>query len=82
MRTFLKKWQKLLAKRLTQKDKQLAADSHELRVKELVQLRNDQVTIPHGRPCRSSACGCADRGSDGSSDNKKRSGSAAALPLP
>lgn len=48
VRTFLKKWQKLLAKRLTQKDKQLAADSHELRVKELVQLRNDQVTIHTG----------------------------------
>ena len=37
-----------LAKRLTQKDKQLAADSHELRIKELVQLRNDQVTIHTG----------------------------------
>ena len=29
-------------------DKQLAADSHELRIKELVQLRNDQVTIHTG----------------------------------
>ena len=28
--------------------KQLAADSHELRIKELVQLRNDQVTIHTG----------------------------------
>ena len=48
VRTFLKIWQKQLAKRLTQKDKQLAADSHELRIKELVQLRNDQVTIHTG----------------------------------
>ena len=37
VRTFLKIWQK-----------QLAADSHELRIKELVQLRNDQVTIHTG----------------------------------
>ena len=48
VRAFLKIWQKQLAKRLTQKDKQLAADSHELRIKELVQLRNDQVTIHTG----------------------------------
>lgn len=48
VRAFLKNWQKQLAKRLTQKDKQLAADSHELRIKELVQLRNDQVTIHTG----------------------------------
>ena len=48
VRAFLKTWQKQLAKRLTQKDKQLAADSHELRIKELVQLRNDQVTIHTG----------------------------------
>ena len=48
VRAFLKIWQKQLAKRLTQKDKQLAADSHDLRVKELVQLRNDQVTIHTG----------------------------------
>ena len=27
---------------------ELAADSHELRIKELVQLRNDQVTIHTG----------------------------------
>ena len=31
-----------------QEDKQLAANSHELRIKELVQLRNDQVTIHTG----------------------------------
>ena len=37
VRAFLKIWQK-----------QLAADSHELRIKELVQLRNDQVTIHTG----------------------------------
>ena len=48
VRAFLKIWQKQLAKRLTQKDKQLAADSHELRVKELVQLRNDQITVHTG----------------------------------
>lgn len=48
VRTFLKNWQKQLVKRLTQKDKQLAADSHELRVKELVQMRKDQVTIHTG----------------------------------
>ena len=48
VRAFLKIWQKQLAKRLTQKDKQLAANSHELRIKELVQLRNDQVTIHTG----------------------------------
>ena len=48
VRAFLKIWQKQLAKRLTQKDKQLAADSHELRIKELVQLRHDQVTIHTG----------------------------------
>lgn len=48
VRAFLKIWQKQLAKQLTQKDKQLAADSHELRIKELVQLRNDQVTIHTG----------------------------------
>ena len=48
VRAFLKIWQKQLAKRLTQKDKRLAADSHELRIKELVQLRNDQVTIHTG----------------------------------
>ena len=48
VRAFLKIWQTQLAKRLTQKDKQLAADSHELRIKELVQLRNDQVTIHTG----------------------------------
>lgn len=48
VRAFLKDWQKQLAKRLTQEDKQLAANSHELRIKELVQLRNDQVTIHTG----------------------------------
>ena len=48
VRAFLKIWQKQLAKQLTQKDKQLAADSHELRVKELVQLRNDQITVHTG----------------------------------
>ena len=31
-----------------QQTKRLAADSHELRIKELVQLRNDQVTIHTG----------------------------------
>ena len=48
VRAFLKAWQKQLAKQLTQKDKQLAADSHERRIKELVQLRKDQVTIHTG----------------------------------
>lgn len=48
VRTFLKEWQKQLTKQLTQKDKQLAADSRELRVKEMVQMRNDQVTIHTG----------------------------------
>ena len=48
VRAFLKDWQKQLAKRLTQEDKQLAANSHELRIKELVQLRNDQITIHTG----------------------------------
>ena len=48
VRAFLKTWQKQLAKQLTQKDKQLAADSHERRIKELVQLRKDQVTIHTG----------------------------------
>ena len=48
VRAFLKIWQKQLAKRLTQKDKQLAADSYDLRVKELVQLRNDQITVHTG----------------------------------
>ena len=48
VRAFLKIWQKQIAKRLTQKDKQLAADSHELRIKEMLQLRNDQVTIHTG----------------------------------
>ena len=48
VRTFLKKWQKLLAKRLTQNDKQLAENSRELRIRELVQLRSDKVTIQTG----------------------------------
>ena len=48
IRAFLKSWQKQLAKQLTQEDKQLAADSRELRIKELLQLRNNQVTIHTG----------------------------------
>lgn len=48
VRAFLMEWQKQLAKRLTQKDRQLAADSHELRIKELVQLRSEKVTIHTG----------------------------------
>ena len=48
VRAFLKSWQRQLAKRLTQKDKQLAEDSRELRIKELVQLRSDKVTIHTG----------------------------------
>ena len=48
VRAFLKSWQKQLVKRLTQSDKQLANDSRELRIKELVQLRSDKVTIHTG----------------------------------
>lgn len=48
VRTFLKNWQKQLAKRLSQEDKQLAKDSRELRIRELVQLRSDKVTIHTG----------------------------------
>ena len=48
VRSFLKRWQKQLAKRLTQEETQLAASSRDLRIKELVQLRNDQVTIHTG----------------------------------
>ena len=48
VRSFLKRWQKQLAKQLTQEETQLAASSRDLRIKELVQLRNDQVTIHTG----------------------------------
>lgn len=48
VRAFLKLWQRQLFKHLSQEDRQLAADSHELRIKELVQLRNNQVTIHTG----------------------------------
>lgn len=48
VRSFLKRWQKQLAKRLTHEEMQLAASSRDLRIKELVQLRNDHVTIHTG----------------------------------
>ena len=48
IRTFLRSWQKQLAKQLTPEDRQLAADSRELRIKEMLQLRNNQVTIHTG----------------------------------
>ena len=48
IRAFLKGWQKQLAKQLTPEDRRLAADSRELRIKEMLQLRNNQVTIHTG----------------------------------
>lgn len=45
---FLKKWQKVITKRLTAEDKELAKESRVLRDKEFAQLRKERVIIPTG----------------------------------
>lgn len=45
---FIKKWQRELSKRITQKDRELAKKSVELRLKEFEQLRKDKNQIRRG----------------------------------
>ena len=46
---FLQKWQKTIAKRLTEKDLALAKESRLLRLKEFEELRENHVTIRTGK---------------------------------
>lgn len=45
---FLRKWQKVVAKRLTDEDRSLAGQSRTLRMEEFEQLRKDHVTVRTG----------------------------------
>ena len=45
---FLRRWQKVIAERLTGRDLKLAAESRILREKEFIQLKKDRVIIHTG----------------------------------
>ena len=47
-RSFLRTWQKVVAKRLNEEDRMLAKASKVLREQEFIQMRNDQVIIHTG----------------------------------
>ncbi len=47
-RIFLQAWQKVVAKRLDDEDRQLAKTSKALREQEFIQMRNDRVIIHTG----------------------------------
>lgn len=47
-RTFLRAWQKMVAKRLNEEDRMLAKASKEMREREFIQMRKDQVIIHTG----------------------------------
>lgn len=47
-RSFLRSWQKVVAKRLNEEDRMLARASKVLREQEFIQMRNDQIIIHTG----------------------------------